>query len=48
MPCESSCAAVPLGLAALVLAAAGFVAVTARRRAGLIYAWSLDPPPRLA
>lgn len=48
MPCQPSCAAVSLGLAALVLAAAGFVGVTGRRRAGLVYAWSLDPPPRLA
>lgn len=49
MPCGPSCPAVLSSMvAALMLATAGFVAASGRRRAGLVYAWSLDPPPRLA
>jgi hypothetical protein len=48
VPCQPSCAAIPAALTVLVLAALGLAPMVGRRRAGLVYAWSLDPPPRLA
>lgn len=47
--CGPACAVAPV--AAVGLAAAAFAVVAfvgRRRRAGLLYAWAIEPPPRLA
>lgn len=48
LACSVSCAPLSTAILVAVTALFSFVVVAPRRRHGLEFAWSIDPPPRVA
>lgn len=48
LACSVSCATLPAAVLVAVATLFSFMVVAPRRRHGLEFAWSIDPPPRVA